>query len=86
MILRNEKNYLGKCNEMSNAEKDLVYFQRYRHLKLILPFLWVVSVTLKLFVISFLISSTSILCFETQNVPVIHTSYLYLSGHRTEPT
>lgn len=53
MILRNEKNYLGKCNEMSNAEKDLVYFQRYRHLKLILPFLWVVSVTLKLFVISF---------------------------------
>ena len=48
MISRNEENHLGKCNEISNAEKDFVYFQRYRHLKLILSFLWVVSVTLKL--------------------------------------
>lgn len=31
MTTRSEENYVGKCNEIPNAEKDLVYFQRYRH-------------------------------------------------------
>ena len=52
MTTRSEENYVGKCNEIPNAEKDLVYFERYRHLINSTFFVDCVSYP-KIFVISF---------------------------------